>query len=109
MQKNVSLRNLANYLLNITHFYDPKKFRKLFYLNTFVLLLLALFGTSSQIFKLKGQNLFSGILYPSLKKFQKWTPRNKKFENPSTTYKFYVGLGPKRYFGPRDPIIRTLN
>ena len=32
-------------------------------------------------------------------------PKNQKFENPSTTHKFYVDLGPKRYLGQRDPII----
>ena len=37
-------------------------------------------------------------------KNQKWTPK----KNPSTTHKFYVDLGPKRYFGPRDPIIENM-
>ena len=30
---------------------------------------------------------------------------NQKIENPSTTHKFYVDLGQKRYLGPRDLII----
>ena len=33
----------------------------------------------------------------------------KKFENPSTSHKFYVDLGPKRYFGPKDPIIGSMD
>ena len=36
------------------------------------------------------------------------TPKNKKFDNPSTTHKFCVDLGPKRYLGPRDPIIGSM-
>ena len=35
-------------------------------------------------------------------------PKNQKFENPSTTHKFQVDLSPKRYFGPRDPIIGSM-
>ena len=46
-----------------------------------------------------------GIFSPSLNFIQKWTHKNQKFENPSTTPKFSVDLGPKRYLGPRDPII----
>ena len=29
-------------------------------------------------------------------------------KNQSTTHKFYFVLGPKRYFGPRDPIIGSM-
>ena len=32
------------------------------------------------------------------KKIPKWTPSNQKFENLSTTRKFYFDLGPKRYW-----------
>ena len=39
---------------------------------------------------------------------EKWTTKNQKFENPSTTHKFYVDLGPKWYLGPRDPIIGSM-
>ena len=36
------------------------------------------------------------------------TPKNQKFENPSTTHEFYVDLGPKRYLVQRDPIIGSM-
>ena len=38
----------------------------------------------------------------------KWTPKNQKSENLSTIHKFYFDLGPKRYLGPRDPIIGSM-
>ena len=47
-------------------------------------------------------------ILPIIEKIQKWTPKNQKFENPSTTHKFYVDLGPKRYLGPRYPIIGSM-
>ena len=50
MQK-ISLRNLANYLLKITHSYD-KIFESYFTRTTFRLVII---GTSSQILKLKDQ------------------------------------------------------
>ena len=43
-----------------------------------------------------------------IKKIKKWTTKNQKFENPGTTCKFYFDLGPKRYFGPKDPIIGSM-
>ena len=48
-----------------------------------------------------------GIFYPSWK-VPKWTPKNQKIKNPSTTHKFDVDLGPKRYLGPRDTIIGSM-
>ena len=42
-------------------------------------------------------------------KYQKNGPlKIKKFENPSTTLKFYVELGRKRKLGTRDPIIGSM-
>ena len=35
-------------------------------------------------------------------------PNNQKFENLSTTHKFYVDLGQKKYLGPRYPIIGSM-
>ena len=34
--------------------------------------------------------------------------KNQIFANPRTRHKFYVDLGPKRYLGPRDPIIGSM-
>ena len=97
------------YLLNITHFYDHNNFIKFFFIRKlFVLLLLATFGTSSQILKLKVIKIVCWNILPIIEKIQKRTPKNQKFENPSTTRKFYVDLGPKRYLGPRDPIIGSM-
>ena len=87
IQKKIYLRNLANYLLNITHFYDHIKF----------------------IFKLFYQDNISSCYYwhrlaplPNfeIEKIQKRTT--------STTRKFYVDLDPKGYLGPRDPIIGSM-
>ena len=47
-------------------------------------------------------------ILPIIEKIPEWTPKNQKFQNPSTTHKFYVDLGPKRYLGPRDPIIGSI-
>ena len=38
---------------------------------------------------------------------KQWSPKSKKIENLSTTYKFFFNLGPKRYLGPRDPILEV--
>ena len=46
-----------------------------------------------------------GIFYAWLKKFQNGPI---KIKNPTTSHKFYVDLGPKRYLGPRDPIIGSM-
>jgi len=40
-----------------------------------------------------------------LKKFQIGPLKPPKIENPGTIHKFYFDLGPKRYLGPRDPVI----
>ena len=70
IKKKFSLRNLANYLLNTTHFF--------------------------KILKLKDpKSVFWNILF-IIEKTQKFTPKNQNFENPSTTLKFYVDLGPKK-------------
>ena len=39
---------------------------------------------------------------------QIWTPKNSKYKNLSTTRKFCFDLGPKIYFGRKDPIIGRL-
>ena len=57
------------------------------------MLLLALFGTSSQIFKLEDQNSVFWNILPIIEEIQKWTPTNQKFENPSMTHTLYVNLG----------------
>ena len=95
MQKKISFINLANYLLNITNFYDHKKCRKLFYQTNFVLLLLAPFGISSQILKLKDQKIFIFKYFTHHWINLKRTPKNQKFECLSTTHKFYVDFGQK--------------
>ena len=46
-----------------------------------------------------------GNILPIIVQIQKWTNKNQKFENPSTTHKFFVDLVKKRNFGPRDPMI----
>ena len=53
-KKKISLRNLVKYLLNIT-FMTTKFYKVILSEQLFVLLLLAPFGTSSQILKLKDQ------------------------------------------------------
>ena len=65
--------------------------------------LVILFGTFSQILKLKKQKSIFGNILPVIENIKKWTPKNQKCENTSTTPKFYVDSGPKRYLGPRDP------
>ena len=60
------------------------------------MLLLAPFGTSSQILKLKDQKSFFWNILPIIEKIQKRTHKNQKIENPSTTRKLYVDLGRKK-------------
>ena len=69
---------------------------------------LVIIGTVSQILTLKDKkNVFLNIL-PIIEKIQKWTPKNQKLANPSTTHTFYDDLDSKRYQGPRDPIIGSM-
>ena len=56
----------------------------------------------------KTNNLWVIVINVKIYKNQKWTTKNKKFENPSSTHKFYVELDPKRYLGPRGPIIGSM-
>ena len=37
-------------------------------------------------------------ILPKIEKIPKWTPKNQKFENPSTTQKFYVNQSPIKIF-----------
>ena len=104
--KKISLSNLANYLLNITHFYDHKSY---FIRTTFRLVIIRTIWHLFSNFEIKrSKKCVIGIFYPSLKKFQKCTLKNENFENQSPIYKFYVDLGPKRYLGPRHPIIGSM-
>ena len=101
-EKKVSLTNLANYLLNIVTLLWQQKCKKIILSERlFVLLLLAPFGTSSQIFKWKYQKIVFMNISPIIEKNPKWTHKNLKFENPSTKHKFNVDLGPKQIFGSK--------
>ena len=53
MQKKFSLRNLANFLLNKTHFKTIENVKSCFIRTTFRLVIIEQFGTSSKILKLK--------------------------------------------------------
>ena len=50
---------------------------------------LVIIGTSSQILKLKDQKSGFWNILPIIRKIKKRILKNKKFENPSTTHKFY--------------------
>ena len=65
-------------------------------------------GTSSQIWRLIYQKSVFRDILPIIDKIWKWTPKNQKFENPSTKHKFYFDLDTKRYLGPRNPIIGSM-
>ena len=103
------LRNLTNYLLNITHFYDNKYFRKSFYQNNFSSFFIGTVWHLFSNFEIKRpKKCFFEYFTQHWMNSKKWTPKNHKFKNPSTTQKFYVDLGPKRYLGRRDPIIGSV-
>ena len=97
MQKKI-ISEISQLFCSNKHFDDHKNFESYFIKSTFRLVII---GTVWHLFsnlKLKDKN---SVFW----KNSKMDPYNKKFENPSTTHKFYVDLGPKRYLGQRDPII----
>ena len=106
MQIFFSLTNLANYLLNITHFCDHKNVWKLFYQNIFSSCYF--WHRLTPLLKLwngKIKTVVFEVFDPSLKKIHNGP---LKFGNPSTTHKFYVDLGPKSYLGSREPIVGSM-
>ena len=78
--RKFSLRNLANYLLNITHFYDHTNF------------------------EIERPKKF--VLDTHYWKIEKLTPLKSKIRK--SEHDTHVDLGPKRCLGPRDPIIGSM-
>ena len=71
-RSKMQIRNLVNYLLNITHFYDHKKFRELFYQNNFSSCYYWHRWAPLLIFlNWKTKKVGFGIFYPSKKTKQK--------------------------------------
>ena len=88
MQLFFSRTNLANYLLNITHFYDHKKV--ILSEHPFFLFYWHGLAPLHKFWNEKKKKIDVWNILPINEKIPKWRPKNEKVKNLKTTLKFYV-------------------